>query len=202
MPATGSGTGFAGTGGDPPESALTRNLPDTKLFIYRFPVYLANGSHGSQRQGGDRDRQRSRARPGLCQGAGGGTPLWPADRSAPAISPGSTRPVTSTSSTGSRTCTSPAARTSIRPRSNRPSSSIRASRKSRSSGCRTRSGARLTRPSSFPGRALRWMRTRCVTSSGSGWRNTRSPFTSMSALPRTGSGKVRKADLRSRPILA
>ncbi|BCJ40730.1 hypothetical protein Aiant_13870 [Actinoplanes ianthinogenes] len=92
--------------------------------------------------------------------------------------PWSTRPGTSASSTGPRTCTSPAGRTSTRPRWRRPSSNTPGWRKWPWSGCRTGSGERWGGRSSYPGRVALCNRTTCRPFCGNGSPSTRSRFTS------------------------
>src|SRR5690349_12738905 len=87
---------------------------------------------------------------------GGNDPPRPSTRTAgctPETSARSTRRATSRSPTGSRTCSSSAASTSIRPRSNRCSHASTAWSSRPSSGCPTTGWARWARPTSYAGPA-------------------------------------------------
>ncbi|WP_369690764.1 AMP-binding protein [Nocardia crassostreae] len=79
----------------------------------------------------------------------------------PAIWAAATTTATSISSTGSRTCSSPAVRTSIPPRWSRPSTPTRPSPNARSSACPIRSGARSAAPSWCRAPARRSPRPSC-----------------------------------------
>ena len=129
-----------------------------------------------------RRRRRARCRPARSaswrsaarwsRSATSATPTPPPRRSAaragstPAISCAATTRATTTSSIARRTCSSPAARTSIPPRWSWRSRRSPASPRRASSPCPTRAGARSAAPSSSPRRARRSTRGACCTHLG------------------------------------
>ncbi len=118
---------------------------------------------------------------------------------APATSPSATRRASIGSRAASRTCTSRAARTSIRPRSRRFSTSTRASPTPPWSACPTSAGARSASRSSSPtasptSELLEWCAARLAR-----FKVPRS-VRFIGEIPRNGMGKVQKQELRETEV--